>query len=119
MRPQRSIDLDDPYIGMADGSGAFRGPEVGDENPVAGEVGLELFKLFDTDLTNAGATATGRVIGPVIDETFTCTVKTGRVAFTTAATTLADPGRHRVILTVSFPGGGVRKIARMLYVNGI
>lgn len=113
VRANRWLDFSDPYLGLRD-----REVFADDYCPVAGESGVGFRYQSQADLENEGVQANVRITGNLGSLELPAKVDKNLVTFVTPGNAFPARGSYRVVLTLSFPGGGRRKIHRMIHVNG-
>lgn len=118
MRPQRQINLADPYICLEDHSRCGAVDYVEDYAVHVGETGVEFYLDFSEDLQYAAATALASVAhGAEEPVEVPAYVRGKRVSFVDEDGLFPVAGRYRIVLDITFPGGAVRKVARTIYAH--
>lgn len=118
MRPQRQINLADPYIDLEDYSRGNGRDYVEDYAVHAGEAGIEFYRDFQEDLQAAAATASAEIFHGSDDAVeVTAYIRGKRVSFVNEDGLFYEPGRYRIVLSIEFPGGAVRKVSRTIYAH--
>lgn len=112
---QRSLNLNDPYICLSGLSSCPQTCAGEDYLPVQGETGIELY--IDVEGLPEGIRGEFTVTGPDRVEKFPAKISGDRLSFISQACTFSQPALHEVVLEIRFPSGGLRRLARRLYVN--